>query len=388
MMQFNTYVLNLGMGIESAAILTRWLLEPESRPFENLANLIVLSAQTGDELPLTQQLCETYLLPLMRQYQIRYVQVARSGASQKAGYTVLSDTRSPDHVYIDGDFKLSTELITDGIVPRLNRPHLCAIKTKAYPLDGWIEANLNEPIYQVFGYNRDEKDRATKAQDYTLRHERLLCPLFDWDWSRADCQDYLFEQFGVVWQKSACSFCPFSTRELAKVRFRDDPIAAGFTIFVERLALSMNPRMQLYGFGTAYDLAVELGLEEALTEYQRLMTAQEWGIYRVRRIYKAYPTRKGGKMINADRDVVRLVTLPTEAAALAKLPELSGDRPIVLDKAPPRFYEQERQPNTYPSIEAFVVITPALIRDKCRNLKSFQAQWLSLTGELSQLKLF
>ena len=43
-----TVVLNLGMGVESCAILVRWLLEPSTRWFP-LRKLIVLTAQVGAE---------------------------------------------------------------------------------------------------------------------------------------------------------------------------------------------------------------------------------------------------------------------------------------------------------------------------------------------------
>lgn len=41
-------ILSYGMGVDSTAILTRWLLEPWSRDF-GLEDLVVLTAQTGDE---------------------------------------------------------------------------------------------------------------------------------------------------------------------------------------------------------------------------------------------------------------------------------------------------------------------------------------------------
>ena len=40
--------LSWGMGIESNAILTRWLTDPTSRTF-SLEDLTVITAQTGDE---------------------------------------------------------------------------------------------------------------------------------------------------------------------------------------------------------------------------------------------------------------------------------------------------------------------------------------------------
>ncbi len=104
------HLLSLGMGYESVAILLRWLFEPESRDF-SLEQLIVLVAQTGDEYSSTGKLIETYILPLMRQFRIRLVQVARHGKFEKGGYTVLDDSECPEVIHLAGDYKLSQELL-------------------------------------------------------------------------------------------------------------------------------------------------------------------------------------------------------------------------------------------------------------------------------------
>src|SRR5689334_3007279 len=41
-------ILSLGMGVESVAILVRWIMEPETRPCP-LEDLIVITAMVGDE---------------------------------------------------------------------------------------------------------------------------------------------------------------------------------------------------------------------------------------------------------------------------------------------------------------------------------------------------
>lgn len=40
-------VLSFGMGVESSALLLRWLEEPESRDFDLERDLIVITSQTG-----------------------------------------------------------------------------------------------------------------------------------------------------------------------------------------------------------------------------------------------------------------------------------------------------------------------------------------------------
>ncbi|NJR61835.1 MAG: hypothetical protein HC769_25210 [Cyanobacteria bacterium CRU_2_1] len=55
------HLLNWGMGVESTAILVRWMLEPQSRPFNDFHNLIVLTAQTGDEMDETKYLNNIFI---------------------------------------------------------------------------------------------------------------------------------------------------------------------------------------------------------------------------------------------------------------------------------------------------------------------------------------
>lgn len=106
-------ILSYGMGVESSTILTKCLLMPSSRPFP-LEDLIVVTAQTGDEYKNTQRDVEAHTLPLLRKHRIRYVQVARAGHLESDGITVLSDTREPKALWIQDAYKLSDELRAAG----------------------------------------------------------------------------------------------------------------------------------------------------------------------------------------------------------------------------------------------------------------------------------
>ena len=66
------------MGLESLAILIRWLLDPLSRDFA-LTDLVVISAQVGHDSVLTKAFMEQIALPLRRHHQVRYIQAARAG---------------------------------------------------------------------------------------------------------------------------------------------------------------------------------------------------------------------------------------------------------------------------------------------------------------------
>lgn len=213
------HLLNWGMGVESTAILVRWILEPSTCPFSSFENLIVLTAQTGDEVSETKWLCETYLFPLLRQHSIRLVQVAKTTASKLDGYVILSDTVAPVELHTEGHFKLSWDLMQSGTVPRLGRPHICAQRWKGEVLDAWISDHVTEAFGPYLGYNANELKRAGKADVYTCQGHQFIYPLIEWGWTRDDCIEYLHCVFGVLWRKSACTYCPFPQKNAAIERY-------------------------------------------------------------------------------------------------------------------------------------------------------------------------
>lgn len=74
------YQLNLGMGVDSVSILVRWLLEPGTRDFD-VNQLTVVTAQTGDEYRTTETAMNDFVLPLLREHEVRYTQIASRKAS-------------------------------------------------------------------------------------------------------------------------------------------------------------------------------------------------------------------------------------------------------------------------------------------------------------------
>lgn len=381
------HLLNWGMGVESTAILVRWILQPQTRPFSSFDELIVLTAQTGDEVDETKQLCETYLFPLLRQHNTRLVQVARASASKLDGYIVLSDTRHPVELHIDGAFALSQDLLESGTVPRLGRPHICAQRAKGEVLDAWITDHVTERFGPYLGYNTDETKRVGKADGYTCQGHSFIYPLVEWGWTRDDCIEYLYRTLGVLWRKSACAYCPFQTKRTAIARYSRDPIAGGFTLLMELNALAFNPRMHLFSSRTAYDLILGSGNQEALDELERLLNQTQWAVYRVQRIYKQLIGKSGKPFVNSDRRVTTVAIgsraeMEQNLGAIAQ--EYAADIQNLHGK---RFYVHTRVDGTYPAFEEFYVVAPHLAKDKCRNPRAFEQQWQELTGQIAQLSL-
>lgn len=163
--RFLQTILSYGMGVESTAILLRWIFEPETRPCP-LNELLVIIAQVGDEYLDTKHLVETYILPLLRQHGIRLVQVARAGHLEADGIRVLEDSTNPTACFIEGAYKLSDELRLNGTVPQYGGVHRCALKFKAFVIERWLTENLRGGgnVKHAIGYNADELSRIENSE--------------------------------------------------------------------------------------------------------------------------------------------------------------------------------------------------------------------------------
>lgn len=282
-------ILSYGMGVDSSAILHRWLVRPQCRDFD-LKDLIVISAMTGDEFSDIKRLVETHIFPLLRKHRVRTVQVARGGLLTEDGTCVLDDTDQPKRLFIEGKFRLSTELTLAGTLPQVAQGRrLCSLKMKGAPLDDWIAREFGDkPFTQVIGFNSEEERRVIKDQVYggtRFPNRTPRFPLIEWGWGRLACEEYLRVMLGEPWKKSLCTFCPFSRGQQHILdRYREFPQEAAQALFLEHLCLALNPRMTMFATKSLYDVLVEAGNHEALVHFRRLLAETPWTLYRVRRI--------------------------------------------------------------------------------------------------------
>jgi hypothetical protein len=382
------------MGVESTAILARWMFEPATCPC-SLTELIVITAQTGDEYADTGRDVERLILPLMRHHGIRYVQLARHGHLEADGITVLEDSIAPTRVYLRGDYRLSDELRSNGTVPQFGGEHRCSLKFKAFVIETWMTQHLTGPIRHAFGYNaeeparmlkcveattrrvafgfnRDEEKRITRAADYDTPNRVSFFPLAEWGWNRQDCLDYLQSHFDMVWQKSACVECPFNAlRADALTRHRLHPEQVAEAMELELVSLALNPRGTLYPNASLIQITLEHGDRQAARAYRSRLAASSWSLYRVRRIYHpgktdgiVNPTRKG----TADRAVERLSTFPKRAEAERQLDLLARDRDTAIEHGRGlRYVYMERRGKSYPAREEFYTVAPSHVPTKARH---------------------
>ncbi len=404
-------ILSYGMGVESTAILARWLFEPETRPCE-LADLVVVTAQTGDEYADTGQDVTEHILPLMRKHGIRYVQLARHGHLEAAGITVLEDSNSPTQVHLNGDYRLSDELRSNGTIPQFGGEHRCSLKFKAFVIETWLKQHQEGPVRHAFGYNVAEPRRVAKCESATARRvafgfnceeqrriERTthydsssresFFPLVEWGWRREDCLAYLKEVFGIQWQKSACVECPFNALKTDAVeRHRRHPEQVAQAMLLEFLSLALNPRGTLYPKKSLIQITLTSGDVKAASAFQALLHGSHWSVYRVRRIYHARktdgvpdPKKKG----MADRAVERLQTFSTREEANRSLGLLAASLGLEMESSRGLHYAyRERRGNEYPTREEFYTVAPSYVQTKARyGIERFGDQWFA-----KQRKLF
>ncbi len=404
-----------GMGVESQAILERWVAEPESRPFVDWSQLIVVTAQVGEEHKNdTIRDCEARMLPLLRQHNVRFVELARRGFLEEDGIVVLQDTRQPMKLNPDGVYKLSDYLLKSGTVPQFGGEHKCAIKYKAFVIETWLalefqHLELTKPVYHVFGYNADEVTRTDKSEYHIQRHnadreipnktqkpplmvfgfnsdevvrvERSKLydgpsrvghyPLDEWQWNRAKCEDYILAKSGIAWRKSHCSFCPFCAeaakgQQGAVDRWNEAPEQTARGMLVEYNSLCFNWRGHLYRDKALRDVVQLKHANAAMVEFAKLLDECEWALYRVRRIY----TGKGDAM----RYVQKIQPQARGTLVSNTLEKYHGQ--IVTKRGIDYLVMIEREEDVYPTREEFYVVAPSFMDDKLRGKpEKFNERW-------------
>jgi hypothetical protein len=369
-------VLSYGLGVDSTALLLRWLEEPASRDFP-LEQLLVISAMTGDEWEITGQRVRDHVLPRLRGARVRYAQVARQGPSQSDGVAVLSDTREPDDLHLEGAYRLSEELIESGTVPQVGGARKCSAKAKGWPIDTFLRAAARRPFRQAVGFASGESARARRDATYDTARRRGFYPLIEWGWDRQRASAFIQEVTGVrAWPKSACVYCPFALtnragRERVLRLFDEHPNVAVEALLLEHRAVCLNPAQGLIAGSRLADLFADSGRSALLARFEDAREREPHTLYEVRRIRRpsaADPTRQA----NASRHL-RLLAHGTRAAMLDSLG--ARGRPERADGIARVWLR--RRGELLPSAEHYLVAGPAGAIEKGDPL--FEQWWAQLT---------
>ncbi len=176
-------VINWGLGADSTAYLARMLTDPDAHGID-LKRTAVLYMATGSEWPETRLLVEEFMLPLLREHGVRFVQLSRSGHLKADGITVLDDSRHPDTLFARGPWTLWDELESVGTVPQQAGTRKCSLRAKGDVGDRWIAPTMGgRPFRQVMGFNADEEGRRfTDIIASKIPGRMGVYPLIDWGW--------------------------------------------------------------------------------------------------------------------------------------------------------------------------------------------------------------
>ncbi|MFD0269573.1 hypothetical protein ACFVGY_23855 [Streptomyces sp. NPDC127106] len=294
-------VLTWGLGADSTANILRFINDPVGNGLEpDLSDLVIVHAVTGDEFRDSLSYADRLVLPLLRAWRIRLVQVCRGGPRDADGVLVLDDSRAPRRIHAAGPWRLSDELRTAGTVPMLaSGQRRCSIRFKGWVLDTWAAHEFGtETFRRVIGYHADETGRALKdsaIQDQlNTAADRIICepdyPLIRAGMNRAAVEQYVLDCLGEMILKSHCVQCPFtgvcSSRDLYEQRLRVHPAEAAQVLRMEHISLALNERMSLYG--PAGSLRRRLAEDDrnrpVLDAFQADLEQTPYAVYEVRRI--------------------------------------------------------------------------------------------------------
>lgn len=393
-------VLSYGLGVDSTALLLRWLEEPGSRDFP-LSELLVVTSMTGDEWPVTGALVEAHVLPRLREAGVRFAQVARGGRLQAEGIVVLDDTDSPRQIHLAGAYKLSEEMTAAGTVPQTGGNRLCSMKFKGWVIDTYLEHHAPEATRHAFGYeageasrarrcaenmpgrlafgfSTEEAGRARRASEYDTPHRRAEFPLIEWGWDRPTCERYIEQITGIAdWPKSACVYCPFAlTSKAGRVRslsrYDTRPESALEALMLERRSLCLNPRGGLIA-GKRLDELIGSERPEIAAAFGERLEAAPHSVYEVKRIWlpRAGDPEKVGTVYR-DLRVLGDGTRSHCEALLRRQGDVDGADGIE------RVYRL-RAGVALPRREHFIVAGPAGAKPKAR--PGFVAAWAQLDHE-------
>ncbi|MCX4862419.1 hypothetical protein [Streptomyces canus] len=98
-------IINWGAGADSTAYLAKMLTAPRAHGID-LDRTAVLYMATGSEWPETRLLADEFMIPLLRENGVRFVQLARNGHLQADGFTILDDSRHPEQLVARGPWTL------------------------------------------------------------------------------------------------------------------------------------------------------------------------------------------------------------------------------------------------------------------------------------------
>ncbi len=214
-----------GAGVNSLAALIamyRRGIVPDLITFANTGG----AKSDGGEKPETYAYIEKFFKPWLASVKFPELVVVYN-KSPKAGYTSLEDDCVKKETMPSRAFGLSS----------------CAMRWKVEPQDRFLNrwppakaawARGEKPI-KVLGYDGGEQRRADISEDKKLRY---WYPLIEWDLDRDACVELIHEEGLPIPVKSACYYCPSSTKTEVIQLSLSNPALFRRAVEMERIALT------------------------------------------------------------------------------------------------------------------------------------------------------
>ncbi|MFE9127336.1 hypothetical protein ACFYOF_18285 [Streptomyces sp. NPDC007148] len=383
-------VINWGLGADSTAYLARVLTDPASYGID-LERTAVLYRATGSEWPETRLLVDEFMLPLLREHGVRFVQLARNGHRREDGFTVLDDSRDPERLFARGPWTLWDDLESVGTVPQQAGTRKCSLWAKGAVGDWWLTQVFGgRPFRQIMGFNADEEGRRFGDQAASKMPGRTgEFPLIDWGWDRQHCESYLLKRFGVHWPKSYCTFCCFPVSMGALPthleRMRSHPDIAGEVLRLEYTAMSLNPNAKLYGRKTLLEMFDPARPRDraCLEAFERELDML-WALYHVRRLFLLSDSGKRRPVMRStDRiHLGRPQQLARRLISVSERHHIDVEHDPVYGRA--RSWVRRRA-TAWPMAEELLVTAPARVINK--QDEAFDEEWNALLTGAAQLPI-
>lgn len=119
---------------------------------------------------------------------------------------------------------------------------MCSTEFKRDPGSRWVRENYPGQDYVcVLGYDADEPERANRARPVN-RHETIECPLIGWGWGRPECETAILRAGLPLPGKSACFFCPNTSKERVRDLRRTLPDLFDRAVAIEKNAAAEDTR--------------------------------------------------------------------------------------------------------------------------------------------------
>jgi hypothetical protein len=125
----------------------------------------------------------------------------------------------------------------------------CSKEWKIVPQERWCEREIGSGYVKLIGFHADETHRAARslADGYSLRY-----PLIEWGWGQEECLEAIADAFLPAPGKSACFYCPSSTKPTILALRRKYPELLNRALVMERQWATKDGGGSVQGLGRRF----------------------------------------------------------------------------------------------------------------------------------------